>query len=191
MSRLKAIKDLADLNYEQGLFSGRWEDEYCREDCVESYLESMKRFADEYDIEYSTDLDDYKFDDNEADYELKEHMGYELFCLVQDRLNNIVSDSLIRTYNEITSSNPYEQEVASLEAILKSYKEERYNNVFILVMNYLGHIDHYCGHSGLVYRMLNNLTFSLEKKAKGELTEENDGFKKFVESRLLHAREGL
>lgn len=191
MSKLKAIKDLADVNYEQGLFSGRWEDEYAREDCVESYLDSMKKFADEYDIEYSTDLYDYKFDDDEEDYELKEHMGYELFCLVQDKLSNIINDYLVRTYNEISSPNPYEQEVASLEAILKSYEEEKYNNVFVLIVNYLGHIDHYCGHSGLVYRMLNNFTYSLEKKAKGELTEENDGFKKFVTSRLLHAREGL
>lgn len=91
---------------------------------------------------------------------------------------------LIKSSNLLSCKEPYEQELGALEKILSDYKEENYNNMYVLIMNYLGHVSHYCGHEGLVYRLLNNFTFSLEKKAKGTLTEENDTFVKFVEGRI-------
>lgn len=96
---------------------------------------------------------------------------------------------MIRTSNLLSCKTPKEQEIATLEKILDDYKNERYNNMYILIMNYLGHVSHYCGHEGLVYRLLNNFTFSLEKKARGELTEDNDNFVKFVESRIIHVKD--
>lgn len=95
---------------------------------------------------------------------------------------------IIRTSNLLSCKTPKEQELATLKKILKDYENENYNNMYVLIMNYLGHVNHYCGHEGLVYRLLNNFTYSLEKKAKGELTEENDGFKKFVQSRIIHVK---
>lgn len=91
---------------------------------------------------------------------------------------------LIDSKNLLSCKKAYEQELATLEKILSDYEKENYNNMYVLIMNYLGHINHYCGHEGLVYRLLNNFTFSLEKKAKGTLTEENDSFVKFVEGRI-------
>lgn len=91
---------------------------------------------------------------------------------------------LIDTRNLLSCKEPYEQEIAALEKILSDYEEENYNNMYVLIMNYLGHVEHYCGHEGLVYRLLNNFTFSLEKRAKGKLTEENDSFKDFVIGRI-------
>ena len=96
---------------------------------------------------------------------------------------------MIRTSNLLSCKSPKEQEIATLEKILDDYKNERYNNMYILIMNYLGHVSHYCGHEGLVYRLLNNFTFSLEKKARGELTKNNDNFVKFVESRIIHVKD--
>ena len=93
---------------------------------------------------------------------------------------------MIRTSNLISCSSPKEQELATLKKILSDYENENYNNMYVLIMNYLGHVNHYCGHEGLVYRLLNNFTYSLEKKAKGELTEENDNFVKFVKGRIIH-----
>ena len=98
---------------------------------------------------------------------------------------------MIRTQNLITSSSSKEQEIATLEKILRDYEQENYNNMYVLIMNYLGHVDHYCGHEGLVYRLLNNFTYSLEKKAKGELTEDNDNFVKFVKGRIVHVRDDM
>lgn len=95
---------------------------------------------------------------------------------------------MIRTSNLLSCKSPKEQEIATLEKILDDYKNKRYNNMYILIMNYLGHVSHYCGHEGLVYRLLNNFTFSLEKKARGELTKDNDNFVKFVESRIIHVK---
>lgn len=96
---------------------------------------------------------------------------------------------MIRTSNLISCSSPKEQELATLEKILKDYQEENYNNMFVLIMNYLGHVNHYCGHEGLVYRLLNNFTFSLEKKANGKLTKDNDTFVDFVKGRIVHVRD--
>ena len=90
----------------------------------------------------------------------------------------------IQSKNLLSGKEPYEQELATLEKILSDYENKNYNNMYVLIMNYLGHINHYCGHEGLVYRLLNNFTFSLEKEAKGTLTEENDGFKGFVKGRI-------
>lgn len=84
-----------------------------------------------------------------------------------------------------------EQEIATLEKILRDYEACNYNNMYVLIMNYLGHVKHYCGHEGLVYRLLNNFTYSLEKKAKGELTKDNDNFIKFVKGRIVHVRDNM
>lgn len=91
---------------------------------------------------------------------------------------------LICTRNLLDCKEDWEQEIAALENIERDYKNKKYNNMYILIMNYLGHIDHYCGHEGLVDRLLNNFTYSLEKEAKGELTEENDNFLSFVRGRI-------
>ena len=96
---------------------------------------------------------------------------------------------LIQTSNLLSCRSAQEQEIATLEKILSDYENERYNNMLVLIMNYLGHVNHYCGHEGLVYRLLSNFTFSLEKKAKGELTEENDTFKAFVKGRIIHVKD--
>ena len=97
---------------------------------------------------------------------------------------------MIRTGNLLSCKTPKEQELAALEKILDDYKNENYNNMYVLIMNYLGHVPHYCGHEGLVYRLLNNFTFSLEKKARGEL-EDKDNFVEFVNSRIRHVRDDM
>lgn len=103
-------------------------------------------------------------------------------------LNKEMIYMLIQTNNLLSCRSAQEQEIAALEKILDDYENKRYNNMFVLIMNYLGHVSHYCGHEGLVYRLLNNYTFSLEKKAQDKLTDENDTFKDFVKSRIYHVK---
>ena len=91
---------------------------------------------------------------------------------------------MIRTKNLLSDKNNVEQELAALEKILNDYENKNYNNIYVLIMNYLGHIPYYCSHQGLIYRMLNNFTFSLEKEAKGTLTDKNDSFKSFVQNMI-------
>ena len=98
---------------------------------------------------------------------------------------------MIRSGNLLSCKTPKEQEIAALEKILADYKNKNYNNMYVLIMNYLGHVKHYCGHEGLVYRLLNNFTYSLEKEAKGTLTEENDSFLRFVQGRIVHVRDDM
>lgn len=91
---------------------------------------------------------------------------------------------MIRSSNLVSGKEPYEQEIIALEKILSDYKNENYNNMYVLIMNYLGHVPHYCSHEGLVYRLLNNFTFTLEKRAKGKLEEGEDSFVNFVQGRI-------
>lgn len=91
---------------------------------------------------------------------------------------------MIRTKNLLSCKSAVEQELAALEKILADYEEKNYSNMCVLIMNYLGHIQHYCSHEGLVQRLLSNFCFSLEKEAKGILTDKNDSFKKFVQGRI-------
>ena len=91
---------------------------------------------------------------------------------------------LICSQNLLSCKEPYEQELAALEKILSDYEEENYYNMYVLIMNYLGHVNHYCGHEGLVYRLLNNFAFTIKKKAKGTFEEDKDNFKNFVEGRI-------
>ena len=190
-SKYRILKDLNNLHYAQGLHSGRWEDELQMDSSAEEYLATMVTFAEEYDIEYDKDLSNYIEDEEyEAECYTMDRMGYELFILIEKRLVDLLElDDLERTQNLISCETAKEQEIATLEKILRDYKEENYNNMYVLIMNYLGHVPHYCGHRGLVYRMLNNFTYSLEKKSKGILTEENDGFVNFVKNRIAHVRD--
>ena len=98
---------------------------------------------------------------------------------------------MLKTQNLLSCKSKKEQEIASLEKILDDYYNKNYNNMYVLIMNYLGHVNHYCGHEGLVYRLLSNFTFSLEKESKGELTKDNDSFVKFVESRIHHVKNDI
>lgn len=67
----RLLKDFGDIQKAQGEHNGRWEDELNHEWCSEEYLETMKRFADEYGIKYLDNLED-NFDPEEWEEE-----GYE------------------------------------------------------------------------------------------------------------------
>lgn len=71
--------------------------------------------------------------------------------------------SLIRTGNLITNPNMNEQELTTLRQIKKDYQNGQYNDLKIHIMYYLGHVPHYCGHEGLVKRLLDNFFYSIEK----------------------------
>ena len=190
-NKYEILKDLNDLYYAEGLHHGRWEDEEQMDSSAEQYLATMVALAEKYEIEYDKDLSNYIVDEEyEAECYTMERMGSEIFLILEEMLADLLEIyKLERTQNLISCETAKEQELATLEKILRDYREENYNNMYVLIMNYLGHVPHYCGHKGLVYRLLNNFTYSLEKKAKGTLTEENDGFVKFVQSRISHVKD--
>ena len=63
---------------------------------------------------------------------------------------------MIGTQNMITESNMNKQELTTLKQIKKDYQNGKYNELRIHIMYYLGHVPHYCGHEGLVKRLLKN-----------------------------------
>lgn len=75
------LKDLCDIHYEQGIHSGLWEDELNHESSANNYLEKMKMFADEYNIEY---YDDVKDNFNPETWE--EEFGDDMICYAEDEL---------------------------------------------------------------------------------------------------------
>ena len=74
----------------------------------------------------------------------------------------------IRSQNCITSSNAYEQELATYRRIKESFEAGDYNNARILIVNYLGHIDYgkefgYCKtHGEIVDIMLTQLIYHIQ-----------------------------
>lgn len=72
---------------------------------------------------------------------------------------------LIRTGNhgnEFGCKNKYDEERYTLKKLEENYKNGHYYECTILIMNYLGHIEHYCTHEQLVYNLLTSLTYSIE-----------------------------
>lgn len=72
---------------------------------------------------------------------------------------------LIRTGNhgiECDCHNKYDEELYTLSKIKENYYDGHYYECTILILNYLGHVTHYCSHEELVYKLLTSLTFSIE-----------------------------
>ena len=91
VDKKRALKDLCDLHYAQGLHSGRWENELAMDSSAEEYVKTMKTFADEYNIIYDDDLSHYIEDEEyEAECYTMDRMGYEIFILVEKHLVEIV-----------------------------------------------------------------------------------------------------
>lgn len=87
----RALKDLCDLHYAQGLHSGRWEDENAMDASAEEYLATMVTFAKEYDLIFDEELSHYIEDEEyEAECYTMDRMGYEIFILVEKHLLNIL-----------------------------------------------------------------------------------------------------
>lgn len=91
MDKKKALRDICDLYYAQGLHSGRWEDELMMDASAEEYLATMVTFAEAYEIEYDKDLSHYIQDEGEAECYTMDAMGYELFILVEKKILNILN----------------------------------------------------------------------------------------------------
>lgn len=91
MDKKKALRDICDLYYVQGLHSGRWENELMMDASAEEYLATMVTFAEAYEIEYDKDLSHYIQDEEyEAECYTMDTMGYELFILVEKKLLDII-----------------------------------------------------------------------------------------------------
>jgi len=91
IDKKRALKDLCDLYYEQGYHSGRWTDELQMDATSEEYLETMKKFAETYEIEYDDDLSHYVQDyEYEAECYTMDAMGYDLFQTIKKKLLDII-----------------------------------------------------------------------------------------------------
>ena len=87
----RVIKDLCDLNYTFGLFSGRWEEENKMDMAAEEYLETMRLFADEYKIEYDKELSHYIEDEEyEAECYTMMYMADSIYDKVKEKLLTIL-----------------------------------------------------------------------------------------------------
>lgn len=115
---------------------------------------------------------DYIFDTNEE--------------LMRIQLSKYSNSTIFRTGNLITLRGKTRRikdlmgEYKSYEAIIEAYDKNEFNEVFILVTNYLGHIDYakefgYCkSHEEIVYILLENLLNHFDPRLK------DNGFIDFI-----------
>lgn len=83
------ISDLQKINYLEGYYNAKWDDEYNREDYVYEYLDKMQQFANEYHIDYDNNLENYIVEDeSEPEYCTVDNMAYELKQKVEQCLIN-------------------------------------------------------------------------------------------------------
>lgn len=91
VDKKRALRDLCDLNYTFGLFSGRWEEEANMNMASEEYLATMTLFAEEYDIEYDKDLSNYIEDEEyEAECYTMMYMADSIYEKVKEKLLTIL-----------------------------------------------------------------------------------------------------
>lgn len=91
------IRELADLNYKQGMHSGKWETGDDKETTAEEYLSQMQSYASYHGIPFS-----YKLEDNFKDKgEYDDLLNYGVEYAMDDegaRLKSLVEEKII---NEI------------------------------------------------------------------------------------------
>ena len=86
----ETLRDLCDLHYENGLHTGRWEDEYGREESCEEYLTTMVALAEKYHLSYDKNLENYVEDEDNPEYYAMDTMGFELQEIVEKHLLEIL-----------------------------------------------------------------------------------------------------
>ena len=91
MDKKKALKDICDLNYAFGLFSGRWEEEAKMDMASEEYLATMTLFAEEYNIKYDKNLSHYIEDEEyEAECYTMMYMADSIYEKTKEKLLEIL-----------------------------------------------------------------------------------------------------
>ena len=95
--KVRALRDLCDLNYSYGYHCGRWTDDNQMDDSAEEFLAIMVTFAEEYDIEYDKNLSHYIQD---AEYEATcyrmDEMGYQIYEKVKSKLVDIITNGEVK-----------------------------------------------------------------------------------------------
>lgn len=76
MDKKIVCNDLFELGRLQGVHTGRWENEYDRENSCEDFLSEMTFIAENCGIKYDEELENYREDDDERTYQLQDRMGY-------------------------------------------------------------------------------------------------------------------
>ena len=89
------IRELADMNYKQGMHSGKWETGYDKETTAEEYLSQMQSYASYHGIPFSYNLED-NFKDKEEYEDLMED-GVE-YAMDEEgaRLKSLVEVKIIK-----------------------------------------------------------------------------------------------
>jgi hypothetical protein len=79
--------------------------------------------------------------------------------------------SLIRSGNHGCGS-PKKEELHTLKLLKEAYDDKNYHECVILIMNYLGHVQHYKSHEEIVYSLLISLSYTI--------TVGNDDFPTYI-----------
>lgn len=90
----QVLRDLMDIKYQDGLHTGRWEDEYGREYSSTAYLDEMESYAKKYQIYYDDELENYRDEDHENEYQMKDAMGFEIQLILEKKLVNLLLENI-------------------------------------------------------------------------------------------------
>ncbi len=92
MNKARALKIYEEVAETQGRHNGLWECEYF--DCADEYLSFMKNVCDnDLNIDYDPDINSYLLEEEIEeleDYQKKDAMGYELACIIKEKLRDII-----------------------------------------------------------------------------------------------------
>ena len=94
------LRNLQDINYEQGRFSGKWSVCQDKEELSLQYLEKMQDYADTYNIPYNKTLKHNFSKEEWEEYEdygieyAREELGYHLKEKVENQILSEIMEAI-------------------------------------------------------------------------------------------------
>ena len=90
MNKAKALSIYKEIQTAQGEHNSRWRDELDHDDSAEEYLNTMRFWADKFEIKYDPDYKNYDDPESCDEAQLKDAMGYELKQILDKKLQDII-----------------------------------------------------------------------------------------------------
>jgi len=90
----KTFEECLNVLYKLGVVQGEhninWADEYNLLEHSRNYYDKIKAIADEYDVEFDYQLEDYREDSDDDEYFLWDRMGFHLNEITQEHILNMI-----------------------------------------------------------------------------------------------------
>lgn len=131
MDLIDLLNDLYQIGHQQGLHSGRWEDEYYQETSTDIWFQDMIEFAEKYNIKTLTaeeylESDEYKWLIEKEDYE-----EYQVLDEVATDIKDEVKKEIINQIQKLIGKNKYGFKEMAIDVINNICVEEERKKISI------------------------------------------------------------